>query len=210
MRKIFAFFSFVAATSVLPIGCADESPPGGTGPSGLPGPLVTIVEVTSAVEVTAGGTGTFNWAGQSVTLPADGGFNNLRFHWYTFKKTPTAFGNLYLLRQEYLGIPGNLGSGTPGFIARAERVVDDQYVFPAATTVSGGQKYWFYTDAQGSFAGSFDQDIYPGGDLYVTGFHSNPFRKAPASGRMVGNTYVPPPAGVFLDANFKLQGSAAR
>ena len=62
-----------------------------------------------------------------------------------------------------------------------------------------------YTDSQGSFAGSFDQDIYPGGDLYLTGIQSQPFRKAPASGRMVNGTFVPGPAGVFLDANFKLQ-----
>jgi hypothetical protein len=59
-----------------------------------------------------------------------------------------------------------------------------------------------------TFAGSFDTDIYPGGDMYVTGMPTLPFRKVSASGRMVGDTYVPPPPGVFVDANFRLQGFA--
>lgn len=208
MRKFPVSCILLTATLAATAGCADGPSPTAPGQPGLPGALVTLVEVAAAIEVTAGGTGTFNWAGQSVTMPDGGSFNNLRFNWYTFQKTPTAFGNLYLLTQEYLGLPANLGPSTPGFVARSERVADSQYIFPADTVVNGSQTYWFYTDAQGSFAGSFDRDIYDGGDLYVTGFHSNPFRKAPASGRMVGSTYVPPPAGVFLDANFKLQGSA--
>ncbi len=61
------------------------------------------------------------------------------------------------------------------------------------------------TDTQGSFAGSFDTDIYTDGDLYVTGFATNPFRRAQASGRMVNGTLVAAPAGVFVDANVKLQ-----
>jgi hypothetical protein len=44
--------------------------------------------------------------------------------------------------------------------------------------------------------------------MYVTGMPTLPFRKVSASGRMVGDTYVPPPAGVFVDANFRLQGLA--
>ena len=114
---------------------------------------------------------------------------------------------MYILTQEYTGLPRDLGPSTAGFLARSESTSDGQYVFGPAVTLTGGGRYWFYTDAQGSFAGSFDQDIYPGGDLYVTGFPTLGFRKAPASGRMVGNTYVPPPAGVFIDGNFRLQGS---
>ena len=109
------------------------------------------------------------------------------------------------MTQEYLGVPADLGPSTPGFVARSESVIDGAYVFGSQVVVTGGTKYWVYTDKQGSFAGSFDTDIYPGGDLYVTGYPSNPFRKVPASGRMVNGQYVPPPVGVFLDANFKLQ-----
>lgn len=167
--------------------------------------LHTLVDMTTGLDVTAGGTGTWNWAGQSFVVPNSGSFGDLRFHWYTFQKTPAAFGNLYLLTQEYLGVPGDLGSSTPGCVARSESIVDDIYVFGSQVVITGGTKYWVYTDKQGAFAGSFDTDIYPGGDMYVTGYHSNPFRKAPASGRMVNGAYVPPPAGVFVDANFKLQ-----
>ncbi|MEO5894458.1 MAG: hypothetical protein ABIS06_02025 [Vicinamibacterales bacterium] len=42
-------------------------------------------------------------------------------------------------------------------------------------------------------------------DMCVTGFSINPFRKAQASGRTVNGVFVPAPAGVFVDANFKLQ-----
>ena len=132
-------------------------------------------------------------------------FQNIRFHWYTFQRTPAAFGTLTLLTQEYLGLPREIGPSTPGFVARSERVADNSYLFGEDVSITGGTKLWVYTDAQGSFAGSFDQDIYPGGDLYVTGIPTLPFRKAQASGRMVNGIFVPAPAGVFLDANFKLQ-----
>ncbi|HVL66359.1 MAG TPA: hypothetical protein VM364_03760 [Vicinamibacterales bacterium] len=176
-----------------------------TGPAATAGSLQTLVDVTTGLDVTAGGTGTWNWAGQSFVVPGSGSFGDLRFHWYAFQKTPAAFGRLYLLTQEFLGVPGDLGPSTPGFVARSEGIADNVYVFAPQATISGGTKYWVYTDAQGAFAGSFDTDIYPGGDMYLTGYHANPFRKAQASGRMVNGVYVPPPPGVFIDANFKLQ-----
>jgi hypothetical protein len=43
---------------------------------------------------------------------------------------------------------------------------------------------------------SFFGSTYTGGDLYVTGISTLPFRKALAA------------PGVFLDANFRLQGTA--
>jgi hypothetical protein len=86
-------------------------------------------------------------------------------------------------------------------------ITDGIYAFPVDFTLTGGVRYWFYGDAQGSFVSSFDTDIYSGGDLYTTGIASLPFRKVPASSRMVGGRFVPAPVGVFTDANFKLQGS---
>ena len=50
--------------------------------------------------------------------------------------------------------------------------------------------------------------IYAGGDMYVTGIASLPFRKAQASGRMVNGIFQPAPPGVYVDANFKLQAIA--
>lgn len=205
MRRTIALALSVVSGSLL-AACADA--PTANQVTGPGAPVVsrrTLVDMTTGLDVTAGGTGTFNWAGQSFVVPESGSFTDLRFHWYSFHKEPVAFGNLYLLSQEYLGVPGNLGPSTPGFIARSEATADGAYTFGSQAVITGGTKYWVYTDAQGSFAGSFDTDIYTGGDQYVTGFHSRPFRKSQASGRMVNGAFVPAPAGVFVDANFKLQ-----
>jgi len=185
------------------------------------GPVVTVVSVTESINVTGGGTGTWNHAGQSVTIPGTGAFASLRFNFYTFHGSATAFGTLYVLDREYLGLPGDLGPSTPGYLGQADAVIEGhpgpldevkgEYVFPATVTLTGGGKYWFYTNRMGSFCGSFDTDIYPGGDMYVSGTSTVPFRKAHASGRMTGpNSYVPPPPGVYVDANFRLQAVATR
>lgn len=197
------------ASAVLSAGCSNSSTSPAAPTASLSRPVVTLVDVADGINVTAGYTGTWNWPGQSVTMPAGSGFGNIRFQWYTFQGGPAAFGNLYVLDREFLGLPGDLGPSTPGFVARSERVADNQYVFAPGVTLKGGTKYWFYGDAQGSFVHSFDTDTYAGGDLYATGYHAQPFRKSQASGRMVAGTYVPPPPGVFVDANFKLQGSAS-
>lgn len=134
----------------------------------------------TVVTVTSGGVGTFNFAGQSVAAPTSSYYTGLRFSWYTFQRAPTAFGSLYLLTQEYLGLPGNLSPATPGFVAQSERTEAGEYVFDPHVTLIGGTRYWFYTDTQGSFTTSFNRDIYAGGDLYVTGVSSLPFRKSAA------------------------------
>lgn len=206
LKSILVLAAFGCA-SVL--GCEHRDPTSITGPGGPgTGPLQTLVDVTTGLEVTSGGTGTFNWAGQSFAVPGSGSFGDVRFHWYSFQRTPAAFGSLYLLTQEYLGLPRDLGPSTRGFVARSEGLAEGAYAFAPGVTITGGTRYWVYTDTQGSFAGSFDEDIFSGGDMYVTGFHTNPFRKAQASGRMVNGVLVPAPEGVFVDANFKLQARA--
>ena len=205
MRRSLALAISISA-GLMMAACADNS--GGTqvtGPSAASAELRTLMDVTEGLDVTSGQVGTFNWAGQSFIVPESGTFGDLRFNFYNYQKRPVAFGSLYLLSQEFLGAPGALNSSMPGFVARAESTADGVYAFAASAIVTGGTKYWVYTDAQGSFAGSFDTDIYPDGDLYVTGFPTNPFRKAQASGRMVNGVLVPAPPGVFVDANFKLQ-----
>ena|SRR5918993_1240845 len=208
MRRLVSTALLLWAMSVS-FGCDSDS---GTtqimGPGAVPADLRTLVDVTTGLDITSGETGTFNWVGQSFVVPESGSFGDLRFNFYTFRKAPVAFGSLFLLTQEYLGVPGALSAATPGFVARSESIDDGVYVFNTSAAITGGTKYWVYTDAQGSFAGSFDTDIYAGGDMYVTGFPSTPFRKAPASGRTVGGVFVPAPAGVFVDANFRLQARA--
>ncbi len=208
MRHLAVFVLSIVATTLV-AGCANTKEGERlTAPAAGAATLRTLVDNQTGLDVTSGGTGTFNWAGQSFVVQDSGAFGDLRFHWYSFQRAPVAFGSLYLLTQEYLGVPGNLGSTTAGFVARSERIENGVYVFGAGATITGGTKYWVYTDTQGSFAGSFDTDIYPSGDLYVTGFPTSPFRRAQASGRMVNGVFVPAPAGVFIDANFKLQAKA--
>jgi hypothetical protein len=219
VKDLRAVFVAVWVLACLPLGCThDGSTAGASSPTSPSGPLVTLVNVTDSINVTAGATGTWNFAGQSVTIPGTGSYANARFNWYTLKGTPTAFGALYVLDREFLGVPGDLGPSTPGYVGRADATVEGnpgvldevkgEYVLPAAVTLRGGTRYWFYTNKQGNFVASFDTDIYPGGDAYMTGYPANPFRKSPASGRMVNGTYVPPPPGVFVDANFRLQAAA--
>jgi hypothetical protein len=213
--------------SSLAVGCStDAVPPGPSTASSVAsgGPVVTLVDVTDSINVTGGGTGTSNHAGQSVTIPGIGTFSSVHFNFYTFHGTPTAFGTLFVLDREYLGLPGGLGPSTPGYLGQADAVIEGnpgpfedvkgEYVFPASLTLKAGGKYWFYTNKMGNFCGSFDTDIYPGGDMYVSGYYAQPFRKAPASGRLTNPpdpaSYVPPPAGVYVDANFKLQAVATR
>jgi hypothetical protein len=194
----------IGVVALVLSGCSSSSTP--SGPSST-GSLKTIAEAEvsdAIVDVTAGSVGTWNWAGQSVNVPA-GSYSNIRFNWYHRAKTPSAFGKVYLLTQEYLDVPGNLPTAA-GLVSSSTTIENDEYVFPATVTVTGPRTYWFYTDTQGDFANSFDIDTYPGGLSYVTGVPTLGFRLLTASGRMVNGVYVPPPPGVYVDSNFRLRG----
>src|SRR5690606_5945426 len=102
MRTRVLLVPFIA---LLFAGCSADSVD--TGSPAAPRMLLTLVDVSPTVEVTAGLTGTWNWAGQSVTIPAGGTYTNVRFNWYLYSQQagqPTAFGTLYLLDREYLGL----------------------------------------------------------------------------------------------------------
>ena len=202
-----------ALTAALVVAaCGDSKTP--VSPS-QPAPAPTLQTVAEApvsgpiADVTAGSTGTFNFPGQSVTFPA-GTYNNLRFQWYSTTKEAVAFGRLYILTQEFLGLPGNLPNA-PGLIAIAATIQAGEFVVePAEMEFQGDRTYWFYGDTQGSFATSFDIDTYAPGIGYVTGIFSQPFRRMQASGRMVNGQFVPAPPGVTVDANFRLRGARVR
>jgi hypothetical protein len=118
----------------------------------------------------------------------------------------TAFGNLYVMTQEYLGLPAGLPNAA-GLVGVSATIESDEYVFPSTITLTGPRTYWFYADKQGDFANSFDIDTYPGGVSYITGVPTLPFRMLQASGRMVPpGVFVPAPPGVYVDANFRLAG----
>ena len=91
------------------------------------GALATIVDVPIvdspvSVEVTTGLVGTWNYVGQSVSIPSGADVGTLHFAWYHYnpRGETTAFGRIYVLDREYLGLPGDLSPATPGFLARSE------------------------------------------------------------------------------------------
>lgn len=217
MRRLFAVL--LVAIAGVAVSCArTASSP--TSPGGAPGTLSTVVDVPIAVDVTEGLVGTWNWPGQSVTIPAGASIGSVRFNWYHYnpRNSSTAFGRLYVLDREFLGMPGDLNPSMAGFLARSEPepvsktggggVQGTEYTLPDSLVLNGGTRYWFYADSQGAFATSFDTDIYADGNLYITGYHANPFRRGQASGRMVNGVFVPAPPGVTTDANFRLRGIA--
>ena len=218
MRKI-PVLVMTVALAIGAFACA-QSPSDPSGPGGSSGTLATVVDVPISVDVTDGLTGTWNWAGQSVTIPSGANVGNVRFAWYHYnpRGETTAFGRIYVLDREFLGVPGDLGPSMPGFLARSEPEASgtsgglstqgSEYTLPDSLVLAGNTRYWFYTDKQGAYAYSFDKDLYADGNLYVTGYFANPFRRSVASGRMVNGVFVPAPPGVTTDANFRLRGVA--
>lgn len=192
--------------------------------------LITIAESSTIEQEGAGQTGTSNnYLGQSITIRGAGSYSNLRFNWDgatstsptgPFTRGPIAVGDLFILTQEYLGLPASLGASAAGFLAQAQRVEQGQYVFQPSVTLKGGTKYWFYMyyapgSARFSPIAGFSEDTYSGGDMYVApelaGFSPLPFRKAAASWRVISvgppTVYYVPPPGTYVDANFKLMGA---
>lgn len=231
----------VISAFVLAIGCGNRmtapTPTGTIGSasgnsSSVPlSALATIVQASTVEQVGAGQTGTSNnYLGQSLTIPDTSSYNNVRFNWDGFgdvaptapaTRGPLAAGELFLLTQEYLGLPGNLGPTTPGYVAQSQQIENGQYVFSPSVTLNAATKYWFYASwPPGSVGGfhpitGFSEDSYAGGDMYIapelSGFNPLPFRKAPASWLLISPgpppVYHIPPAGTFIDANFTLMGA---
>ena len=178
--------------------------------------MAVIVDVPVSVQNTAGTTGTWNWAGQSVTMPSGASYTNIKFAWYLSRPmVATAFGRLYVLDQAYFGLPRDLSPSTPGFLARSEAypsgfnaATADEYELPDDLRLAGGKQYFFYTDAQGSFSSSFDQDVYAGGQMFHTGYKDLAFYPSRASGRTVNGVFVPAQPNTTVDANFRVRGIA--
>jgi len=203
-RVLFLAIAVLGAT----VGC-DRSP---VAPSGLgQPPIVTVLGESpvagAIVDVGAGPTGTENYPGQSVTVPA-GIYANLHFNWYQQTGAPVAFGTVYLLRHEYRGAPEGL-KAAHGLVAASTQVANGEYVFPEALAIAGGHQYWFYGDTIGRYSQSYDVDVYSGGDGYHTGNSSLPFSKTEASGHylsLYSSVFVPAPPGLYTDTNFRLRG----
>lgn len=156
----------------------------------------TLVEFT-------GGTGLDPlelFPGQSLTTPEGPlPWNQLSFNWFSFSAfsllTPTAFGTLFLLEQEYLGPPVELSETVPGFLAQTSQISDGMYVFNPQVTLRPGQQYFFYTNASGLMLTGSPVSAYPGGQFYL-------------SRQSTGNFIFEDRASSFdgADANFRLTG----
>jgi len=93
--------------------------------------------------------------GESFTTPAGGPWNSITFNFFSDAgaTTPTAPGDAFLLSSQYLGLPTNLSSGTPGFIAESTGNAGGIWTFAAGVTLSPNTEYWIYDDAAGVISG---------------------------------------------------------
>lgn len=233
---LIAFSAFVLAIGcenrmTAPTTTGTSGSDSGSSSSGHLSPLTTIVQASTVEQVGAGQTGTSNnYLGQSVTIPGTSSYDSVRFNWDGFgdvpptapaTRGPLAAGELFLLTQEYLGLPADLGPSTPGYVAQSQKIENGRYVFSPSVTLNAGTKYWVYAAwPPGSVGGfhpitGFSEDSYAGGDMYIapelSGFNPQPFRKAPASWLLISPgpppVYRIPPAGTYVDANFTLMGA---
>jgi hypothetical protein len=158
----------VTALAILTVSLGCSSPPASAPtPVPPPPPLIfqTIAELLISNPFQAGPAR----LAQSVTLPAEGAFNNIRFRWIPSRGAPPLEGALYIIDREYLGAVDAVSSA-PGLVARSTRIESGEYVFDTAVTLIGGTKYWFAADSDVGYLGSQPtSDVYPGGDLYFIG-----------------------------------------
>src|ERR1044071_6225742 len=150
--------------SLLAVACGGET---ATGPSSVSTtPVIqTITELSFGNPVQSGPAP----LAQSITLPAGGSFNHIRFRWTPFPGAPPISGTLYVIDQEFLGPLSPLAT-VPGLVARSTGIDGGEYVFDPAVILTGETKYWFATDSSvGYLSSQPTTDIYPGGDLYFSG-----------------------------------------
>jgi len=137
---------------------------------------------------TSQSSGSYFW-GQSVVTPGGISWNNLEFNFYIIGGGPQAFGNIFLLDQQYFGTPAALTSITPGYIASAADA-GSTYVFDPSVTILANTQYWFYNDSTQSAFLSGDTSSGITGEAY--------YFAATAS-----TNYT----GPFTGVNFTLQGN---
>jgi hypothetical protein len=103
--------------------------------------------------------------GQSITTPAGGPWHDLTLNFFSDNPPtmPTAAGTAFLLKQEYLGTPGNLSSA-PGLLAQTRNIVGGQWVFAPDVTVQPNTMYWIYEDTPISVTSG--GNVITGGHLY--------------------------------------------
>ena len=82
--------------------------------------------------------------GQQVTTPGSGPWNNIAINfYYSSDGTPYAVGDLYLLSQQYLGVPSALSTLTTGYLAMAT-ASGNAWTFASGVTLAADTGYYFY------------------------------------------------------------------
>jgi hypothetical protein len=135
------------------------------------------------------------YCGQTVTTPAGGPWDNIKFNFYQASTgNPDAIGGLYALTQAYTGSPSALSTSTAGFLAYTTTINNGVWEF-SGLTLNPSTQYFFYMDT--TFATNNTRlftlsNLYTGGVGYVG---SNGFT----------DPYVAFNPG--FDWNFNLQGT---
>jgi hypothetical protein len=163
--------------------------------------LAPIVETgaETIAENTVGLSSNTFFPGNSMTTPLGGGWNTIIFNWFSDAPgtTPTAFGTLFLLTQDYLGTPQDLSSATPGFLAQSQSTSGGLYGFDPAVTLAPNTRYFFYANASGLLSGANDV---PDENLYFT-FSANTswsINPADANYRLAGQVIPEPTIGILM------------
>ena len=112
--------------------------------------------------------------GQSFTTSNDGIADFLTEATFGKGFLAVASGELFLLGQEYLGIPTALTTLTPGYLAKSAAVTNAGlnaiYTFTGINqfTLQPNTKYWLYSNAATGWDLEWsDHDAYSGGNLYM-------------------------------------------
>ena len=80
-----------------------------------------------------------------LTTTSGGPWNSLSFNFFANDgSTPVAFGDLFILDQEYLGTPAALSSSTAGFLAQSTGISSNGYQFDSSITLNSSTQYFFF------------------------------------------------------------------
>ena len=104
--------------------------------------------VASNITSGASNAGSGLYLGTSFFTTSGSAFSNLIFNLYSDSSSTTSYavGTGFLLNQAYVGSPGSLNSGAPGYIASAV-ASGNVYTFNVSVSLQGNTEYWFYENA---------------------------------------------------------------
>ena len=146
-------------------------------------------------------------AGQSVTTPTGGPWNNLQFNFFDTAFDPVAVGDLYILTAEYLGTPAALSASTPGYVAKSTGITGGSWTFNSTASLAPSTRYWFYADTpfnkveeSGALPAELNYLNFTGNyEVYTKGYDFS-FRLEGAVAASSSNSGVPEPSTLTLAA----------